>query len=41
LLAPFPQLKEYSIDNVIPLGMHVVEGAAHEHIDPLPEEGPG
>jgi hypothetical protein len=41
LFAPFTKLLEDLLDEVIPLGMHIVEGTAHEHIDGLPGEGHG
>jgi len=39
LLAPFTELWEDPLDEVVPLGMHVIGSAAYENIDGLPGEG--
>jgi hypothetical protein len=41
LLAPFPQLGKDPFHEVIPLGVHVIECAAHEDADGLPRKGHG
>ena len=40
LLAPFAQARKHLFDQVVPLRMHVVERAGHEHVDRLPAHGP-
>ena len=39
LLAPFTELRKHPFDEVVPLGVHVVEDAANEDVDTLPPSG--
>ena len=36
LLAPLPQIGKNTLDQVIPLSMHVVEGATNKYVDLFP-----
>lgn len=40
LFAPFPKFREYTLDEVVPFRVHVIEGAAYKDADGLPGSNP-